>query len=229
MAKIVFSAVVGDARKKIGGTVFTKSRFGAIVRRKVSPIQPRTNAQRAVRANFTAVSKAWSGVLDDPKRLAWSNLAAANPVKDRFGNSQILTGLQMYERVNRALNTISVARLDIAPLTLTGIDLGGCTLSQAAGPLGALSITVNNAAGELYKYVITASPYKSPGRTFVGKAYRIIEVIVGTTAMPYDFTTALKAKFGDFATGQRLNIGIYVVTIATGAIGKAYTATLISN
>ena len=60
MAKILFSAVVGDARKKIGGVVFTKGSTGAVVRRKVSPTQPRTQDQRNVRASFSSLSKNWA-------------------------------------------------------------------------------------------------------------------------------------------------------------------------
>jgi len=70
MAKIQFSAVVGDARGKVGGNVFTKGRSGAVLRTKVSPVQPRSSFQRAVRSGFTAESKAWTGDLDDTQRAA---------------------------------------------------------------------------------------------------------------------------------------------------------------
>ena len=158
MAKILFSAVVGDARKKIGGVVFTKSRFGAIVRRKVSPVQPRTNFQRSVRANFTATSKAWSGSLNDTQRQGWINLAAANPVKDRFGNSQVLTGLQMFERVNRNLHTSGFPPLTDAPLSLSVTDLGGLTITETTAT-SALTLTkvANSSAGSLVLSGVTAA------------------------------------------------------------------------
>jgi hypothetical protein len=128
MAKILFSAVVGDARKKAGGVVFSKSRFGSYIRKKTSPVQPRTTSQRGVRANFTANSKAWSGTLTSSQRLAYITLANANPVKDRFGNTQTLTGHQIFNKLNRNLHTIGQPLLTTAPTSLSVSDLGGLAL-----------------------------------------------------------------------------------------------------
>lgn len=381
MAKILFSAVVGDARKKIGGVVFTKSRFGAIVRRKVSPVQPRTNAQRAVRANFTANSKEWSGLLTGPQRQAYTNLAAANPVKDRFGNSQVLTGAQMYNKVSRNLHTCGLLVLPTAPLSLSVDDPGGIalgelpvlsplTLSAAANGSGgpnvlsqvaaaiagvaiytgtitggaasayagqmfrvggfakdqnngdylctgsdastltlekpqaidetlaasavsldttytgtvtggaanalagqefavagfagannngtfacvastATKLTLANPAGSTEALAatatgvpslvvstpttpaggdfiaITATPPKNIGRTSLGKSYRLIAVVPGASLQPIGLTDAYTRKWGAPATGQNLNLGLYLISGINGAAGKPYTAPLL--
>jgi hypothetical protein len=147
MAKILFGGVVSDARKKLGGIVFTKGRFGAVVRKKVSPVQPRSNAQRGVRANFTGNSKAWSGTLTSAQRQAYINLAAANPKKDRFGNSMTLTGAQLFNSLSRNLHTCALNPLTTAPTGLSVDDPAGITVSELAA-IAAVSISaVADASG----------------------------------------------------------------------------------
>jgi hypothetical protein len=131
MAKIVFSALVNDVRKKTGGNVFTKGRSGAFVRRKVSPIQPRSVAQLNVRADFTYLSKLWSDPTMDNYRAGWIALAASYPKKDKFGATHNLTGLQMFVRLNRALHTIGVTAILAPPATLSAENLATLSLDAS--------------------------------------------------------------------------------------------------
>ena len=148
MAKVLYGPIVSDARKKIGGVVATKSRFGSVIRKKSSPVQPRTNSQRAVRANFGANAKAWSGTLTSAQRQSWINLAAANPKKDRFGNTQTLTGAQMYNSLSRNLHTLGLLPLPTPPLNLSVDDPGGITLAElAAVAIAAVSAIVDASGG----------------------------------------------------------------------------------
>ena len=108
MALVTYGPIVSDARKKIGGVVATKGHAGNFMRKKVSPIQPRTQSQRNVRSSFTAISKLWAGGLSG-NVAGWNAFAKATPKKDRFGNSVTLTGLQLFQSLSRNLNTIGVA------------------------------------------------------------------------------------------------------------------------
>jgi hypothetical protein len=237
MAKITFSAIVGDARKKIGGVVFSKSRTGAYVRRKVSPVQPRTTAQRAVRANFTANSKGWSGTLTAAERATFTQLAQSLTKKDRLGQSFQLTGAQLYQSISRNLHTIGVADLITAPANQVVSDLGGLTLAEVmseTSPLSGRGITVDPtnmpATGEYL--VITAAAPLPAGRTFVGKGkYRIIQTVAPGTAsplftLPIDVTAAYEAKFGALSTGQTIHMQINNISSVNGAAGKPYPAVI---
>src|SRR5208337_1558278 len=108
MALVVYGPIVSDARRKIAGVVATKGHAGSFMRKKVSPTQPRTAAQRTVRANFTAISKHWQ-TIGAAVIAAFNALAKATPLKDRFGASVTLTGAQLYMRLNRALFQIAAA------------------------------------------------------------------------------------------------------------------------
>jgi len=221
MAKIVFSAVVGDARGKTGGTVFTKGRHGAFIRRKVSPIQPRTSAQSGVRANFTKLSKAWSGAsMTDVLRAAWDALAALYPQKDKFGASHVLTGLQMFLKLNRALSNFDMGPIYTPPATLAAGAPGSLSVTATAPSTLTISPTVNPLGSEGTE--IFAAAQQSPGRTFVGSRYRLIGATL--TAPPWNFAAQYTAKFGNLIALKKVPIKVVYMTQATGAQGTPTTA-----
>jgi hypothetical protein len=216
MAKIVTSALVADVRKKVGGNVFSKVRSGAIVRRKVSPIQPRSSAQRNVRASFTSISKAWSGAsMDDTKRAAWNALAESYPVKDKFGASHTLTGLQMFQKLNRVLATLGVALTTTPPATLSAGYPGALTVT-ATSP-ATLTLTAANNIPEAENIMIFAAKQQSPGRAFVGSAYRFIDSFPQSAS--YDIGAKYVAKFGNLIVGKKVPIRAKNANITTGASG----------
>ena len=227
MAKILFGAIVADARKKIAGNVFSKSRFGAYVRKKSSPVQPRTNFQRAVRANFSALSKSFSTALTAAEIAAWNTFASTHSVKDRFGNTQLLTGLQWYQRLNRNLHTITQTAITSPPASITTADLGGLTVTQAALTPFHISVATTNlpSAGEYL--VITGAPPLPPGRTFIGKRFRIILVDIGTTTPPIDVSPSYTTKWGPQLATQAINLQIYNVSSTTGGKGTAYQGSIV--
>ena len=152
MAKIVFGPLISDARKKIGGVVFTKGRSGAFVRRKVSPIQPRTQAQMNVRANFTFLAKLWSDITMAAYRAAWNALAVSYPKKDKFGAAHSLTGMQFFLRLSRALHTIGISPILPPPASLVVNSLTSLTLDATAASHMVISGLVVTGDEAIYSY-----------------------------------------------------------------------------
>jgi hypothetical protein len=237
MAKVVFGPLVTDVRKKISGVVFSKAHFGAYTRKKVSPVQPRTTAQRAVRANFTATSKAWSGTLSATERATFVALAASLTKKDHFGQSYTQTGAQLYMSITRNLHTIGLAPLTSAPQTQSVSDLGGLLLQEITSPdspyLGpGLKITPTNNPASGEGMVITATAPEPAGRAFVGKSrYRIIGYISvwptsPATSFPLDITEMYQTKFGQLESGQTIHVQVNNINSTNGAAGKPYPASI---
>lgn len=216
MAKVAFSALVADLRNKVGGNVFTKVRSGAMVRIKVSPTQPRTAAQTAVRSNFTTHSQAWR-TLTQSQRNAWIALAASLPKHDVFGNTFYLTGAQLYNQCNRNLSTIGVAAISDAPSSLSVGAPGALTLVAAAGtPAFTVDAATEPASGEV-PIIFAAAPL-SAGRKFVGSALRLLDAsITAATAGPWDIKTLYTDKYGALVSGQNLNVGVRYINNTTGA------------
>jgi hypothetical protein len=217
MAKVLFSALVSDVRKKIGSTVFAKSRTGAYVRKKVSPTQPRTAAQRAVRANFTTNSKDWPGTLTATQRAGWNSLAASLVFKDRFGQSFKPTGLQLYQRANRNLSTISVASISDAPSSFSVGSPGTATLTATSGGTPAMSVAITGTPVTNEVPVVWAAPPISKGRTFVGKKYTYLFKAAAATAGPYNILSAYIAKYGALVSGDNYNVEVSFINNLTGA------------
>jgi hypothetical protein len=218
MAKIVFSAVVGDARNKVGGNVFTKTRFGSMVRRKVSPIQPRSSTQMNVRSSFTGLSKAWSG-LTDAVRAAWIAFSTNYPIKDVFGASHNLTGHQMYVRLNRALATIGVAALAAPPANLTTNYAGPITVTKDGPPVTTIQLLWANPGnvGGSESCVIFATPPESAGRATAGAKFRFLQYSAPGLVGPYFLYADYVSKFGVPPVGRKIFFRAFLTKVTNGA------------
>jgi hypothetical protein len=202
MAKLTFGPIVSDARKKIAGTVFTKVKSGSMARKKVSPIQPRTPAQTAVRALFATLSKRWATVLIDSQRAGWVALAALYPVKDKLGASHVRTGLQMYQACNRHLQTLGITTyLDSPPSDQSVESLASLSATAAlacAAVLTGVTVTGNEAVYDYSSYTGNAPA--------VGMSMVIAGFVINPT-----------------------NNGTFVVTASTGGPSGSFTVTKVAQ
>ena len=110
----LFNPTLGDIRGSIAGNTFSRNRFGAYIRIKVTPVNPSTPAQVAARSSFTGSSQDWRDVLDETNRINWNVYAAGTPLTNIFGNQYFATGAQMQLRGNTLLKLVG-----------EGIDLDG--------------------------------------------------------------------------------------------------------
>lgn len=228
MAKLLFGIGIADARNKLGGHVFSKNRFGAYVRQKVSPSQPRSPAQLVVRSAFGGFSKAWSSALTDSQRAAWISLTAGNPRPDAFGNPQVLTGLQMFQSVNRNLHTIGVAELDDAPGNLSVEGLTALALTaNVTGSIFSVTFTPQTLDPHMH-IVVTATPPMSAGKSFFTPFLKLIFADThDASGSPEDLFTVYHNLFGNLAEGSRIGINAYVINDSNGASSTPAAASAI--
>jgi hypothetical protein len=222
MAKVQYSAVVGDARNKVGGVVFTRTRGGPTVRRKVSPTQPRSTYQRNVRANFTGLTKAWAA-LGETVRAAWTAFARNNPTKDVFGATVTLTGHQMYVRLNRSLATIGVAALTNPPANLSVNYPGTIGVTHDGPPVTTIQMDWSDpgSVGGSESCVVFASPPLSAGRSTAGaRMAKILHSAPGLVG-PYFLYADYVTKYGAPATGSKIFFRAFLVRTTNGAAGIA--------
>lgn len=107
MAKIKTSAIVADIRGTLGGNVFSSNKGGNYVRRYKKPTNPNTIAQQNVRLAFMALSSYWRN-LSDTQRLAWNTITPHYPYMDSLGESKILSGQQLFMKLNQQINGSNV-------------------------------------------------------------------------------------------------------------------------
>lgn len=222
MAKFNASGVGGDIRGKLGNSVFSRNKGGAIIRQKVTPNNPRSAAQQLVRQNFGQNSKAWSGTLTADQRNAWTAFAAANPVNNVFGNSITLTGLAMYNRLNQVLLQIGQPTIQDPPSDYSVDQLPGIedlNFNTTGGADYEFTYSSGTTAPNT-DYYLFATGGLSVGKTPNRSLYRFIgtAVTTGSVGGTIDITAQYSAVFGEPAAGQSVWIDVAQVNKTTGAL-----------
>jgi hypothetical protein len=219
MAKINLGALAQDVRGSLAGTTFSKGRSGAIVRQKVSPVQPRTARQLAQRAVFTQSSQGWRDATDD-QRAAWNNWAANHKVVDVFGMARILSGIAAYTRVNATRLTAALAQINDPPADETPV--ANAASAAAVGATGIVTVTFAAAPADGSVFLVFTTQGVSPGVSFVNSQFRLGGVAVGDatlTAFPIT-PTDLNERL-PFNAGQK--VGVRVVAIGTNGVVQSST------
>ena len=214
MALIKLGALAQDARGSIAGTTFSKSRAGTTTRQKVSPVQPRTARQLAVRAILNIASKAWRN-LDDAAQAAWTTWSNNHPIPNVFGDPMKLAPNAAYIRINADLANIA----EVAPTAIpAGLTLplsvppadpvlipAAATAVAADASSGDVTITLEAAttAGGFYAAWVTRG--YSTGIKFVDSLLKlggaVLEPVSGTTMV---VNPSAVNPLINFAAGQKV-------------------------
>lgn len=226
MASVKFSALVSEMRGKLNGSVFSKNRSGNYLRNKVTPVNPQSTDQQAVRSLLSAVSQSWRQ-LTQAQRDAWINASANFPYTDIYGDSKILSGQAFYNKLNLNLLKIGAATIQTPPSSsdlpsLSGISL---TVTKSTGT-SAVVVTADWVASDEpanAQILVSATPPVGAGIGFVKNKFRDI-AILAIGAGPAVISTAYAAKFGTVSVGQKVFILLQVVDDETGLVSQPYQA-----
>ena len=224
--KIKFGALVVDGRGKIGGHVASKNRGGAYLRTKVSPINPQTTRQSAVRSQFTGYAQGFRG-LSLANIAAW-NAAVANFTKtDIFGDIKTPSGINLYVKLNMNLEQVGVAAISTPPLpgAVPAVDSVSVTADSAPQTLsivyGPSPVPADTA------FIMEATPGVSAGKSFVKSEFRQIGFLDAADTTPENALAAYTAVFGALVGGQKVFVRLTPVNKLTGQRGLGLTASTI--
>lgn len=228
--KIKYSALVSDARGKLNGSVASKNRYGNYLRNKITPTNPQTPAQSKIRALFGSISQAWGG-LTGTQRNAWDDFAREHPYTDIFGDSKILQGSAMYQKVN-----LNLAKLNLPTLSEPGLQTTTTPIEDVQGSLSLdlngkldeleVNVTFNGFATGNEMLVAYATPPKTPGITFVKNDFRMwwaSPVEEDDTVKEFQLDTLYSQVFTDsIPEGSNVFIKIAVLNKTTGLQGQGW-------
>lgn len=119
MALIRLGPIVADIRGSISGVVYSRNRGGAYVRSRITPLNPQSPRQVAVRAALADFAQRWSNVLTQAQRDSWDLYAANVPLNNSLGEPRNITGLNMYIRSNSLLLDTEATLVDDGPVIFT--------------------------------------------------------------------------------------------------------------
>lgn len=225
MSKIKWGAIVVDGRGKLGGHVFTKTRSGATMRTKVTPVNPQSPAQAAARSRLGSQSQAWRG-LTEAQRIGWNDLAARTAKTNIFGDQYFPTGKNLFTGLNSNLLLINEPAVLSAPELAEMPVVLNATVNIDGPPMDiATSFSFSGTTGDT-KLVCEATAPMSAGRFNFDGSYRIIST--DSAEMDSEQLGLLyEAKFGTVPTGSKVGFRFYFVHQVTGQQSPRFATTAI--
>lgn len=194
-------------RGSIGGTVFSRNRYGAVARNRSKPVDPGSSLQSVMRQAVMLVSTAWNATLTAAQRSAWDAYAAAVPWVNGLGETQNLTGFNMFVRSNCSGKQAGLTTFAAGPTELS-LPEGDPSLTViGTADDQKISFAFNNAldwANETGAYMLCyASAPKNETRNFFKGPYRYVGKIVGNDSTAPTSPTLFTAPFS-IAAGQKV-------------------------
>jgi hypothetical protein len=199
MAKVQLSVLMNDIRGKAGTVVFTESREGLVTKPRVTPQNPRTPKQVAVRQAFGRAAAAFRNMTNMQAQL-WQRYAQTqNERQPITGRHFTLTAINAFMRL--AIRFQLVNPTGTIPMTPPATEFTGDNIIITASPkTGAVSFTASGANSANVKTELLLQPLASPHRKPSKNGYR-------------------SQSFVAFATGS-LNVD---VSVPPGWYAPAYT------
>lgn len=232
MALIKLTAIVDNISGKLNGTVFAKNKGGNYMRSKSKPSNPKTAAQMAVRAQFGAISSAWKN-LTESARSAWRESASNFPYINRLGDSKILSGFALHQKLNTNLDLIGESMLTFPPEPKTPVNFSSIELTAVKPEEGPDTLTILaplHAVDANSKTLIFATPPLSHGVENFENKLRFIGVKPSSSfATAFDVNDEYERVFGILPVGAKVGVRVQNVSSESGVTSAPYYATAIKD
>lgn len=216
MALIKFGMMMTDARGKLGGQVFTKTRSGATLRTKVVPANPRSTAQQFARGILGSLSAQWKSLTEE-QRLAWNSAVQDYSRTNIFGDTYLPSGKNLFTALNSNLLHATLPQI-LTPQPSIDVPFAIVDDVQVKITDGEIVLNiVTDIPGAGYQFVIQATKPMSAGRFNFSGSYTTLSVTPGT-AYPSDGSLYLDyvAKYGVPPIGSKIGFKVFVIAASTG-------------
>jgi hypothetical protein len=224
MAKIKFGAIVSDVRGSIDSVTYARSRYGAYARKKVTPVNPNTAKQSAIRALFGAASSLFRS-LGVATINAWNEVAPQYTRSNIFGDNLPLSGQTLFTKLKTQLTALGVASdpTPMSPQTVPSPDAFEVLVDQSATTMQFKDTTPTT---DSQVFAIYASAPVSAGKSFFSRSeLRLIRVIDPSSAavemaVYSDYSAVFGAVLTDPAIiGQKIRFQAKLVNVPNGQAG----------
>lgn len=228
MAKVKYSALVSEMSGKLNGSVLAKNRSGSYIRTKITPVNPQTIAQTAVRNRLSAMSQAWKG-LTEAQRSAWNSAVEDWQKTNIFGDTVKPSGQNLFVGVNANV------------LNAGGTQLSNPPVKVGVTALTSLTFTFDTALGEAdvvfaptpvpanTVLVVEATAPMSAGKSYMKNMFRQVEVVAPAGTSPVDIFAAYNTKFGAVLPGQKIGVRAKFINRTTGEVSLALSTVAIAQ
>ncbi len=219
MAKFTPGPMVAEVRGSVGGTVFSRNRYGAYSRIRAKPTISTTEHATAAKARMTNATQAWQG-LTVAQQNAWNAWANANPVTGSLGDQQILTGHAAFVGIYCRHTLCGAATLTAPPITPAPVGLTSCSV-VADKTVGTCNLTfagTPTAGGvNIWYYGCYVA---SAGKHWIQNQLRWCSLTGAAVASPADLFAPIEARLGAMTIGHRLILNVFTFGNATGLLSS---------
>jgi hypothetical protein len=218
--KAKFGAIIVAGSGKIGGHVASKNRGGAYLRTKVTPTNPQSIAQGAVRARMTSLSQGWRG-LSASQRAGWNGAVGDFQKTNVFGDITKPSGINLYTKLNANLMEAGAAQIVVPPLP---DSVGSPETLSAVFDATLLTMVLTFTPSPIpagTAWIVRATEQVSPGISNLSGKYRNIEVLPAATMTGADIVASYVARFGGLVAGRKIGIELVAVNTVTGQKGAS--------
>lgn len=223
-ALIKLGGAVADIRGSVGGTVYSRNRYGAYSRNRTIPVNPGSEFQTKIRSIMGQIRAAWFKTLTQANRDAWDAYAAAVSMTNRVGESVKLTGWNHFARSAAALMYNDEAIVATGPVELALPEVDPTIAATVGAGAGTASIAFDNtqpwakeAGGHLLVY---ASRGKNATVNFFKGPYRLCGKVSGATPVAPTSPAVLNLPF-DVLAGQKVFLQCRIVR-ADGRLSQPF-------
>ena len=206
---------------KLGLTVTFPSRNGLVRRSLVTPANPRTASQLAVRAAWTNSATAYD-LLSQAQQNAWATTAATYQSRPSLGQSGPLTGFQLFQKINAMLRQIGQDPVDSPPAhpSFAPNAPQNLVITNTGGTI-ALKLTCPTSPGQ-NTLVRASAPQNSGVRRLPG--LRILGMCPTPAQGSADITSLYVARYGAPPVGKRVFVQACLVTDGWESLPHTFTA-----
>jgi hypothetical protein len=217
MAQVKTSQLVDDISGKISNTVFTKSRQGLNIRKRVRGTNVRSSSQTTQRASLTSRSRGWVA-LTDAQRTAWNSAAGDFNKTSVLGNKYKMTGRSLYMMINSNLvfagsSSVTSPPTFTSPTNLTSASVTTLSATVLSIAFGASPVATYNAL------IVEATRPVSPGLASLKSGFRYIGAVAAAATTPTNQFSNYNTKFGAPVVGKKVFFRITPVHTVSGLKG----------
>lgn len=232
MAIIKTSAIISEIRGTLGGNVFSSNKGGNYVRRYKKPTNRNTIAQQVMRTLFMTLSSLWRS-LSYSQRAAWTTIATHYSYMNKLGESKILSGQQLYMKLNQQIQTYNqFGTITTFPLLETpaepqtfptmSIEDGECDI--IAGQISLNNVLIDTLPEVPAGFGLVGEATQSLSRGIDAPQKGLFKAICSfeptadltDSAFAQNFYTRYNAIFGRPTVGSCFYVNIYLVSETSG-------------
>ena len=217
MAKITLGPIAGAISGSIGGSTYSRNRYGVYIRRRAVPVQPETPSQLAARQRMGYISSAWKS-LTPSQRASWKTWAATNPIFDSLGQPQTLQGNSAYIMLNNRLLTAAQPLISDPPVIPPPDVLESLEINITPSPLAVNLVFTTSPLDANSLLWVRGTVTNTSTKVFVKNLLKIVKTSDPSQASPLNITTELQSLFGTLCSGQKIHIRASILDNRSGML-----------